>query len=249
LPGLWFNASEIHALLACQELLSNVCPGLLDQHVKPLRDRIDEILSIKQLATGDVSKRIKILRMTYRALPEGVFQIIAEATAQRRRVIIIHHGREKGQVTEREVSPQRLVHYRDNWYMDGWCHLRGNLRTFSIDRIRAVRLNARKAKYISDKALDDYFARSYGIFAGKPKYVAVLRFSENASPWVATEHWHPRQEMVWNDGRLELRVPCSDPRELIQDILKHGEDVEVISPPELTKFVKARLSRALSQYK
>ncbi|MGK7345350.1 MAG: helix-turn-helix transcriptional regulator [Candidatus Nitrospinota bacterium M3_3B_026] len=249
LPGLWFNASEIHALLACQELLKNVEPGLLDQHIKPLRDRIDEILSIKQLATGDVSKRIKILRMTYRTPPEGVFQVIAEATAQRRRVNIFHHGRERGQMTEREVSPQRLVYYRDNWYLDGWCHLRDGLRTFSMDRIRVARVSARKTKNVSGKALDEYFARSYGIFAGKPKGVAHLRFSENVSPWVATERWHPEQEMAWSDERLELKIPYSDPRELVQDILKHGEDVKVIGPPELKMLVIERLSKASSQYR
>jgi predicted DNA-binding transcriptional regulator YafY len=37
--------------------------------------------------------------------------------------------------TEREVSPQRLVHYRDNWYLDAWCHLREDVRSFSIDAI------------------------------------------------------------------------------------------------------------------
>ena len=66
---------------------------------------------------------------------------------------------------------------------------------------------------------------------------------------MASERWHPEQEVTWSDGRLELRIPYSDPRELIQDVLKHGEDVEVVGPPELTNLMKNRLSRALSQYK
>src|SRR5262245_42972135 len=33
LPGLWFNASEIRALLTMQHLLANLQPGLLEPHV------------------------------------------------------------------------------------------------------------------------------------------------------------------------------------------------------------------------
>jgi predicted DNA-binding transcriptional regulator YafY len=39
LPGLWFNASEAHALLTMQHLLENIEPGLIGQQVKPLQDR------------------------------------------------------------------------------------------------------------------------------------------------------------------------------------------------------------------
>lgn len=249
LPGLWFNASEIHALLTCQELLKNVEPGLLDQHIKPLQDRISEILAIERITTGEVEKRIKILRMAYRTPPEGVFQVIADTTVCKRRVKITHHGRERGELTDREVSPQRLVYYRDNWYMDGWCHFRDNLRTFSIDRIQSAQLVAKKAKYVPEKKLDDYFTRSYGIFAGEPKEVAHLRFSADVSPWVASEHWHPEQEIIWDKERLELKVPYSDPRELLRDVLRYGPDVEVIGPKKLVNLVKDHLFRALSQYK
>jgi hypothetical protein len=40
LPGLWFNASEIHALLAMEHLIENMQPGLLASHVAPLRARV-----------------------------------------------------------------------------------------------------------------------------------------------------------------------------------------------------------------
>ncbi|NJD06684.1 MAG: hypothetical protein FIA97_09340 [Methylococcaceae bacterium] len=36
LPGLWFSASEIHALRTMRQLLAELQPGLLDPHVQPL---------------------------------------------------------------------------------------------------------------------------------------------------------------------------------------------------------------------
>ena len=45
----------------------------------------------------------------------------------RRRLAIAYHGRERDATTVRKVSPQRLTHYRDNWYLDAWCHSRRGL--------------------------------------------------------------------------------------------------------------------------
>ncbi len=56
---------------------------------------------------------------------------------------------------EREVSPQRLVHYRGNWYLDAWCHLREDLRAFSVDAIDRVEILDRRAKDVADKRLDE----------------------------------------------------------------------------------------------
>ena len=66
LPGLWFNASELHALLTVQHLLAEIQPGLLESHIAPLRERIERILKTKGTAQGDTTRRIRILRMAGR---------------------------------------------------------------------------------------------------------------------------------------------------------------------------------------
>jgi predicted DNA-binding transcriptional regulator YafY len=60
-------------------------------------------------------------------------------------VQIVYASRARGDTTDRVVSPQRLVHYRDNWYLDAYCHLRERLSTFSIDamvRVQALKESA-----------------------------------------------------------------------------------------------------------
>ena len=53
-------------------------------------------------------------------MPSGVFETIAAGTLKRRRVEIRYGARSTGETTERTISPQCLVHYRDNWYVDAW---------------------------------------------------------------------------------------------------------------------------------
>ncbi len=54
LPGLWFSADEIHALLTTLQLLTNLQPGLLDGQVSPLVERLRAILGQgRSLVAGD----------------------------------------------------------------------------------------------------------------------------------------------------------------------------------------------------
>lgn len=249
LPGLWFNASELYALLATQKLLAGVGPGLLDGFLAPLRKRIEHILANERLARGDVAQRVRILSMASRAMPSDSFTSVASALMQRRRLAIVYHGRERDAVTERIVSPQRLVHYRDNWYLDAWCHVQHGLRCFSLDRIQKAKDTGDTATDLDDKDLDRHFSGTYGIFSGAPENIAVLLFSPERARWVAEERWH-RDQQAWfrEDGSYELRIPYDDPRELVLDILKYGPDVEVTSPASLRGEVRARLAAALVQY-
>ena len=249
LPGIWFNASELYALLAAQKLLAEAEPGLLDETLEPLRHKIDGILEAEHLGGGELPKRVRILRMAGRGAGP-CFNAAAAALMQRKRVKIEYHGRTSGEVTHREISPQRLVHYRDNWYLDAWCHLRKGLRSFALEQIKQAKLSTRSALNIPEPKLDEHFAAAYGIFAGPPTHTAVLRFTPERARWVAAEQWHPQQTgRFLEDGRYELQVPYSDPRELIMDILKFGADVEVVAPDELRASVAEELAAASRQYR
>jgi predicted DNA-binding transcriptional regulator YafY len=119
-----------------------------------------------------------------------------------------------------------------------------------VDRVtNAAELNE-PAEEVSQDKLDEHFASSYGIFAGKANKTAILVFSSERARWVADERWHPKQVgQFLTDGRYELRIPYRDPRELIMDILRHGAEVEVIKPEGLRQQLAAELGRALSQYR
>ena len=139
LPGVWFNAAELHALLTTQQLLEQLQPGLLDSQIKPLKAHLEKLLAAGQHDSGEIARRVRILRMAGRSTSSAHFQTVAGALLQRQRLHIRYHDRSNDKETQREVSPQRLTHYRDNWYLDAWCHERNGLRSFAIDRLREAR--------------------------------------------------------------------------------------------------------------
>ncbi|MCA0395253.1 MAG: WYL domain-containing protein, partial [Proteobacteria bacterium] len=116
-------------------------------------------------------------------------------------------------------------------------------------RIGAARVLEADARDIDEQQLDDHLAGSYGIFSGPPKGVATIVFGAKAARWVADEHWHSQQQgRHLPDGRYELKVPYSAPRELLMDVLHYGADAEIVDPPALREQARALLALALSNY-
>ena len=202
----------------------------------------------RRLGLSEASQRIRVLPMSARSAGEH-FRTLASATLQRRRLRIVYKSRSRDETSEREVSPQHLVHYRDNWYLDAWCHQRRGLRIFSVDRVHSAAELQTRTDDVPEAALAEHFASSYGIFAGKANKIAVLRFTAERARWVADERWHPEQSgQFLTNGSYELRIPYRDERELVMDILRHGPEVEVLAPAPLRDAVISRLRSALKRY-
>ncbi len=249
LPGLWMSPSEIYALLTMNELLASVQPGFLEDDLAAIQKRVTTILDAKHLGSGELARRVRLLSMAGRRVAEKTFRLVAEAVLRRRRLRIGYHSRSGDESTERMISPQRLVHYRDSWYTDAWCHRRRGLRTFALERIRSVEILDQDTEDVAEERLNRHFNTSYGIFSGEPKHTAVLKFSPERSRWVADEVWHPEQQSAYLlDGSYELRVPYNHSEELIMDILKHGGEVEVLAPGSLKRAVAEELAAALKVY-
>ncbi len=253
LPGLWFKPAELHALLATRELLRQLEPGLLAEQTAPIAARVEGILAHQGVAADEIARRVRLIAIGARNTPSDGFTAVAEAVLSRQRLRIHYEprGREPEPTRPRDVSPQRLSWYRGNWYLEAWCHRAEALRCFSIDRIAHPEILDNPAKEIPGSDLDDYFTTAFGIFAGPPDAVAVLRFSSRRARWVAEEVWHPDQQHKWlPDGRYQLALPYSKahPHELLMDILKYGADCEILSPPALRSAAVEQLRGALAMY-
>ena len=207
------------------------------------------LLETQDRPTAEVMRRVRILPQAARRAEPARFQLVAHALLTRRRLRMRYHGRARNAPTERTVSPQRLVHYRDNWYLDAWDHGKRALRTFALDRIADATLMDGPTRDIADARLDRHFAESYGIFAGRPRRVAVLRFTPERARWIAEERWHPNQRGRFDGDHYILEIPYSDERELVLDILRYGPDVEVLRPKSLRLKVLDQLLRAVSRYR
>ena len=249
LPGIWISPQELQALLTARQVLGNVQPGLLEGELQSLQGRISSLLQKKGVDADESQSRIHIQSVAGRSVPEHLFQDVMGALIGRQQLHISYHGRRKDDISERDISPQRLTQYRNSWYLDAWCHKARGLRSFSLERIRDQKLLGETAKEVPADELGGHFDSAYGIFSGPAEHTAKLKFTPEMSRWIAEEQWHPDQKGSYDDeGAWTLELPFSSARELVMDILRYGPEVEVLSPEFLRDAVAASAHRAAAIY-
>ena len=249
LPGIWISPAELQALLTARQVLGNVQPGLLEGELESLQGRISSLLQQKGVDAEEGQSRIHIQQVAGRAVPNHLFQDVMGALIGRQRLHIKYHGRRKDDISERDISPQRLTQYRNSWYLDAWCHKAEGLRSFSLERISDQKLLDEAVREISDKVLTGHYDSAYGIVSGPANNIAVLKFTAEMSRWIAEEQWHPDQKGSFDGaGAWTLELPFSSARELVMDILRYGPEVEVVSPDFLRDAVAESARQAAALY-
>ncbi len=246
IPGFWFDESELLALAFACRLLEELDPH---QQLAPRLRLVIERLTAslpKDAWQGDWMDRIRLFMPGRREVSSQIFDAASAAVLQRRRLRIRYFTRSRDVRSDREVSPQRLI-FQKAWYLDAHCHKVDALRRFSLDAIESATVLDESTFDIDLARLEQMFDGTYGAFAGEPTRWATLLFSPVAARWVAQETWHPLQRSrTMADGRLELLVPYRETTELVMDVLRHGDQVEVVGDDDLVRAIRERV-RALSR--
>jgi len=251
LPGLWLKEAELHALLLIQTLIKSLGAGILSKELYPIEQRITVLLGKNAIDPGRLQHRIRILGVATREVSPGLFQQVSEALLRKQCLSLQYFARSTVSVTMRVVSPQRIIHYRNNWYVDAWCHKRRDFRTFALECIRGCSPATDSYKEISVAMLDAHFQGSYGLFSAKNIETAKLLVYPPMADRVASEQWHPQQQGRYlENGVYELAFPFNreQTQELVADILKRGEHIRVFSPLSLVAEVKQTLQASLAMY-
>lgn len=247
LPGVWFSEREIHALLSMHQLISGLDDaGVLSRHLQPLLEKLESMLGPSAKEASALMKRVRIVSTGRRPVPTRWFELFGDALVRRRRVHMRYETRGRRAMTERDVSPQRLVHYRNTWYLDAWCHEKEQLLRFALDAVDSASILERRSREIPVRTVEAELDAGYGIFAGGKPQWATLVFSADAARWVSREEWHPQQKTRWlDDGGFEMQLPYVNETEIIMDVLRHGGQVRVIEPSSLAQAVRSQLRSAL----
>lgn len=248
LPGVWFDSSEVFALLTMLHLVEGVQPGLLEERVGPLKSRLRSLLAEGTKSAKPIERKLKLIHFAPRKVEPKHFMLIAGALLGGKRLHLRYLNRDRKEHTERAISPQQLVHYRENWMLDAWCHTRNALRSFALEAIQSVRTLDELAIEVSPEEMQEHFRSGYGIFAGQAQHRARLKFTPERAQWVDKETWHHDQTSEHlDDGSYVLEVPYSNDQELVMDLLRHSPEVEVLEPPGLRQKLHSALCAAASK--
>lgn len=244
LPGLWFTGEELRSLGLFLELSKKLGNQLLSVELEPIRKCLYGLLKARGIEPAIFEDKVRILPIGNRQSGSEILTSVSQGLLQNQRLQTQYRDYQ-GKLTNRSISPQHLVYYRDNWYLDAWCHLRNDLRTFSVARIVTVEVLKQPAIRVETELLEKQLASSYGIFSGEGTHKAILRFLPAVAREVSTQYWHPGQQGQWDGDDYLLTFPYSEDKELVLDLLRYTPHVYVEGPAKLRKALQARLQQGL----
>jgi len=166
------------------------------------------------------------------------------------RIVDLEYVNLAGDSTQRRIEVQRLWNYGGVWYLVAFDHLRRDLRTFHLGRVRRlVVLNEPTTKDEKDPAwaaeVEAWTASGSGIFRGGDTFAATVRLRGAAQRLASAQKWHPDQidEPGGDASWLDRTLPVVDTRELLGRVLAFGGDAEALSPPAFRRQWETEVRR------
>lgn len=148
------------------------------------------------------------------------------------------------------VHPYYIKQYNGRWFLLGLALREGKLciNNFALDRIKSVELSA-DAYIPGEIDFEDYFEDLMGVTRPDCETVHILlSFSKSRFPYVLSKPLHGSQ-MIIDQNRCQIQIEVKPSRELYQQLLSFGPDVEVLSPESVRNEMAQKITEMQNLYK
>jgi predicted DNA-binding transcriptional regulator YafY len=249
LPMVYLSSEELSALLIARKMLQDISGGSIGDEISSIVDKITNILKKHSVVADHIDGAFSFQLIEYSPAPEAVFKSVLESCLKKRCLSFTYYSPATEEKSTRTVEPYHLFNYMGTWHLIGYCRLRKEIRDFALSRISDANVSTEPFKIQADFDFKKYFLSTFGLYKGKSTKEVTLRFTPEKSKWIKDQIWHKDQKVKYlKDGSLELSFPVSDFSEIKMEILKHGDDVEVISPKSLRDLIKAEAEKIAKIY-
>jgi len=243
----WHNPDDVAQplRLASDEAISLLVAARAVAGLPGLRERdrtaLTRAVAKLEAAAGDAAEGSARVGVTFEA--EGsVFADVDRALTERRRLWMRYYSSGRGEMTEREVDPIRLVS-EGHTYLEGWCRLSEDRRMFRLDRVADIQV----LDVPSDPPPLELRDLSDGLVRPAADDPQVVLEVGPAGRWV-TEYYGHEESLELPDGGLRITLRTPDPAGLVQLALRLGADGRITAPAELAERARATAAAALSLY-
>jgi len=173
---------------------------------------------------------------------------LQRAVAQRKKVFLTYHSWWRQEQSRRWVDPYGLACQRGQWYLVGYCHLRGAVRVFHVDRISALEINPEQPSKSdfeppANLNLRDYLASHPWQIKIHPPEEVEIEAKEPVTELLARELAGALEKIERHRGGGRLVLRATNLEGLLPTVLWYRHWVRVLRPQKLVEAVKAALQR------
>jgi proteasome accessory factor C len=166
---------------------------------------------------------------------------LVTAARKNERVEIEYAAVSRAQAEHRPIDPYGIVHHAGEWYMVGHCHKRGDVRTFRIDRIAALKTTGEKFEQPVGFSLEAY--RRERLYVPSADSVTIRIHLDPLAVTRIGANWPVGEVTMQDDGSAELLVDCDGFEWVTQWVLGLGRHAAIVAPDEAKLAMRQRLQK------
>jgi predicted DNA-binding transcriptional regulator YafY len=249
LPPLVFTPEEATVLYLGAELVQDIWGASYRDAAVAARAKLDNVLPEALLSEVRQAQRGLLVTGWFRrdyGPWAPLLDDLRRCVANGHQVHLVYQSFRQ-EVTERLVDPYALALQWGYWYLAGYCHLRGELRTFRVDRIQAVCPTGETFEAPADFSPREHLQRMAG---ERPEtfYRVVVQFDSEVAHVVRERRDEWQELFEGDDGSVTLAFDASDLAWPCRWVLTYQDSATVIGPPELVDMVRDAASSIAARY-
>ena len=242
-PSIEVSQGEIIALFVARKALEQYRGTSFERSLRTAFQKISEGLRDKvDFQWGDVDSAVSFRGLGTSAADIDLFESVSKAVIESREIEFEYKKAKSAAHEPRRVRPDHLGCVSDQWYLFGFDLARGQMRTFVLQRMRALRRTTMRFHRPADFSIGKHLSESFGVFSGHGHYAVRIRFDALAGQLVSERQWHASQKIkALPSGGVEMRMELGSLEEVERWILSWGKRAQVLEPPELVERIRATL--------
>ena len=180
-------------------------------------------------------------RIMLEDVPSGrnYLEFILKAIRENRQIVIDYEDFFGNIVQELKVNPYFIRLFKRRWYVMALVTSGNEIRRFGLDRINRIEILESKFKYPKDLSPQVYNTDYYGVFHdAEPLTIQLKAYKEKPNYLRSLPLHHSQREIESNAEYTIFEYKIAPTYDFIQEILSHGNQLEVLSPDTFRQQIK-----------
>lgn len=176
------------------------------------------------------------------------FYELNQAIQDEYNVWVKYYSKSSDELSERILSPYALTFDNGIMYLIAYCHLRGEVRIFRVNRIREFKKTNDNFKYPDDFSIKEYLGSAWGVERREEEIEVEIIFRGDAIDWVKEHQYHPSQEIKEVEAGVVMSFTTCSINEVVKWVMGFGSEAEVLEPKFLRDKVKDEVRKMSEVY-
>ncbi len=172
-------------------------------------------------------------------------RLLVTAARRYERVEIEYAAVSRNQAERRPIDPYGMVHHAGEWYVVAFCHKRGDVRTFRLDRIGALHTTGERFEKPATFDLEAY--RRDRLYVPSADSVTVRVQLDPLAVTRIGVNWPVGEVTMQDDGSAELLVDCDGFEWVTQWVLGLGRHAWIVGPDDAQTAMRDRIARLYTE--